>query len=226
MVTRARQVGIIAWESTDDETRPVTPWPVHRTAGDFLQSELKDIFKGYWRDLLQSQPNQIEIVGEKLTIEPIIRQVAMEFCIPMTIARGFCSQPPMKKMADRYRQSGKEKLVLLFLSDFDPEGEELIQAFSRSMRDEFHISDLHPLKVALTREQVSERELPVRMQAKETSSRYAKFADKYGDDVYELEALAPEDLQAILRDAIDSVIDVDLFNKELDAEKQDAAFLK
>ena len=64
------------------------------------------------------------------------------------------------------------------------------------------------------------------MQAKKTSVNYAKFSAKYGDDVYELEAVAPEKLQTILHEAIDSVIDADAFNSELDAERADAAFLE
>ena len=52
-----------------------------------------------------------------------------------------------------------------------------------------------------------------------------RFVDEHGDDAYELEALPHEDLQQILRDAIDGVIDTDAFNHEVDCEKQDAAFL-
>jgi uncharacterized protein (DUF2267 family) len=61
--------------------------------------------------------------------------------------------------------------------------------------------------------------------AEEHYRRYARFVQQYGDQVYELEALAPELLQKLLTDAIDSVIDHRAFNHELDAEKQDAAFL-
>ena len=43
--------------------------------------------------------------------------------------------------------------------------------------------------------------------------------------VFELEAIQPDKLQELLRDAIDRVIDKPAFNAELDAEKSDAAFL-
>ena len=55
---------------------------------------------------------------------------------------------------------------------------------------------------------------------------YCKFSAKHGDDVYELEALEPEKLQEILREAIDGVLDIDAFNAELDTERNDAAFLE
>jgi hypothetical protein len=64
------------------------------------------------------------------------------------------------------------------------------------------------------------------MKAKETSSRHDKFVARHGDDVFELEAVPPADLQAILREAIDGVLDVDAFNAEVDAEAEDAARLE
>jgi hypothetical protein len=44
----------------------------------FVRDELDSFLKGYYRDLMQSQPNHIEIIGEKNTIRGIIRPVAME----------------------------------------------------------------------------------------------------------------------------------------------------
>ena len=63
------------------------------------------------------------------------------------------------------------------------------------------------------------------MKAKEQGSRYEKFVSRNGDDVFELEAVEPKRLQAILRAAIDSVLDIDAFNAELGREKQNAVNL-
>jgi hypothetical protein len=49
--------------------------------------------------------------------------------------------------------------------------------------------------------------------------------ERHGDDVFELEALRPEDLTALLTDAIESVIDRDALNHEIAAEARDALFL-
>ena len=62
------------------------------------------------------------------------------------------------------------------------------------------------------------------MEAKKSSSQYQKFYDRYGtDDVFEVEALRPAQLQTLLEEAIDSVMDLDLFNQEREKEKSDAA---
>jgi hypothetical protein len=94
------------------------------------------------------------------------------------------------------------------------------------LRDDFGIDDVHPIKVALTRDQVNEHKLPPLMVAKETSSNYKRFVAKYGTAAYEVEAMPTKTLQKIVREAIDAVIDREAFNAELDQERQDAASLE
>jgi 5S rRNA maturation endonuclease (ribonuclease M5) len=215
VLTRGRLSREIPWEAIGDETRPIAVWDVQKSVAPFIKKQFDRFMKGYARDYMQSQPNHIEIVGEKLTIKPIIDPVAMEFCIPYTIGRGYSSITPRHDMAERFWKSGKERLIVLILSDFDPDGEEIAQSFARSMRDDFDI-DVHPIKVALTGDQVGELRLPPKMEAKEGSKNFQKFIDQYGKNVFELEAIEPEKLQEMLDSAIKSIIDVNAFNSELD----------
>ena len=90
LLTR-RLAGEIPMHAIADVTRPVITWNVHREPGAFIGQQFDGFVKSYWRDLLQSQPNHFEIVGEKNTVESIIRPVAMEYCIPLTIGRGYCA---------------------------------------------------------------------------------------------------------------------------------------
>lgn len=226
LLTRARYEGIIPFEVIHDPTRPVTTWQVHGNVGQFYRATMGGLLKGYYRNLQQSQPNHIEIVGEKNTIDGIIRPVAMEMCIPLTIGRGFCSTPPKRALVQRFRASGKQSLVVLIVSDHDPDGEEIAHSLARGLRDDFHVPEVRAVKVALTREQVDELELPAGMvKAKPTSTNYERFVRAYGDDVYELEAIPPAELQRLLRQSIDRVLDAAAFNAEINAEKRDAAHL-
>jgi len=225
LLVRARLDGTIPMTAIADATRPVELHCTHRDCRDFIRNELHWLFKGYRRDLMQSQPNHVEIVGEKNTVAPILKPIAEKYTIPLTTGRGYCSLPPRYEMAERFRKSGKSKLVLLIVSDFDPDGEEIAHSFARSMRDDFHIRNIHPLKVALSAGQVAEYRLPPMMQAKVSSSNHAKFTAKHGNNVFELEALPPRDLQGILARTIDAIIDIDMFNRELDAERSDAVEL-
>jgi ParB-like chromosome segregation protein Spo0J len=225
LLTRARLTGGIPMAAIADPTRPVLAWRTHADVSMYLRAELDGMFSTYWRDLMQSQPNHVEIIGEKNTILPILRPIAAKYTIPMTIGRGYCSLAPRYEIAERFKQSGKERLILLILSDFDPDGEEIAHSLARSLRDDFAVENITPIKVALTAEQIRKHKLPPRMTAKKSSSNYDRFAKAHGDDVFELEALEPEQLQKVLTEAIDRVIDVETFNHELDRERGDAGLL-
>jgi hypothetical protein len=226
LLTRARLAKLIPFHAIADETRPVMTWQVHREPGTFIRSELEGLLKGYWRDLLQSQPNHLEMLVEKNTVAKIVETVCSRYCIPLTSGRGYCSLPPRWNMAQRYRKSGKDKLILLIVSDFDPDGEAIAESFARSMRDDFGIANLHPMKVALTSEQVEEFGLVPEMEAKTGSKQHAKFVAKFGTHTWEVEALPPEQLQELLEDAIQSVLDLDAFERECEAERLDAQRLE
>jgi hypothetical protein len=226
ILTRARIDGLIPFAAIADETRPVVLWPVHQDSRGFIRYEMTQFLRGYWRDLLQSQPSHIELLGEKNTVASILREVAADYCIPLTTGRGYCSLPPRYEMAQRFRRSGKDRLILLVVSDFDPEGEDIAHSMARSLRDDFGIDAIHPIKVALTAEQVRARNLPPNTDAKKDSSRYRKFVRQHGESVYELEALPPAELQQIVREAIEGVIDRAAYAAEIEAEKADAAFLE
>jgi hypothetical protein len=221
LLTRARLEGYISWDAIDDPTRTTALWNVFPSVEPFFKKQMDGFLTGYFRNFMASQPHHIEIIGEKNTIEGIIKPIAMEFRIPYTLSRGYSSSQPRYKLAQRYEESGKNKLILLILTDHDPDGDEIAQSFCRSMRDDFGIENIHPVRVALTREQVNVLGLPPIMQAKDTSRNYQKFFDKHGGDVFELEAVPPEKLQQILKDAILSVIDIDAFNREQELEEAD-----
>ena len=226
MVTRMRLDGTIPFDAIGDASRLSTSWDVHVEPGAFVAKEIDDFLKGYFRNLQQSQPCHIEVLGEKNTVYGILRPVCMEFCLPLTSGKGYCSLPPRHAMAQRFRKSGKDRLVLLMVTDFDGDGECIAESFARSMRDDFGIENITPIKVALNGDQVASRNLPPVMKAKPASKQTPKFVAKHGSHVWELEALKPDDLQGILRTAIVSVIDVDAFNAEQRAEADDAAGLK
>ncbi len=225
LLTRARLQGDIAMDVIADETRPQFNWTVWDNAQAYLSTAVEAFLTGYWRRLQQSQPNHIEVLGEKNTLGSILKPVCSEYCIPLTLGRGYCSLAPRASIAERYRRSGKDELTLLVISDFDPDGESIAESFARSMRDDFGIVGVTAQKVALTYAQTQTLNLPPAMEAKKSSRQYKAFAKKYGDDVWEVEALPPEKLQSLLRDAIHDVMDLDLYNGEVEREKEDSQFL-
>jgi hypothetical protein len=225
LVTRARHEGYVEYEVIDDTTRPVTTWNVEPNLSSYYSRQMEDVLNGYWRDLMQSQPNHIEIVAEKNTLQNVLRPVASEFCIPITFGRGQCSTRPLYNIAERYKKNGKERLVILAVSDLDPDGDEIAHSLGLRLRDDFNIGQVTVIKTALTMKQVDTLKLPKKYErAKTGSTNYKRYLEAYHTDfVWELEALKPKVLQGLLTAAIDGVIDRKAFNDEVDAEQADAA---
>lgn len=225
LLTRARISGGIPFAAIHDPTRPVTRWSVWSGVAAYVAEELASLFDGYARDLMRSQAHHVEIVVEKNSVEPMIRPVAAEFTIPLTSGRGYASLPPRAGMVERYENSAKTDLIVIFVTDFDPEGESIAESFARSLRDDFEVDRVRPIKAALTAQQIKEFDLPAAMTAKQGSSRRAGFVQKHGEHVWELESLHPAELQRIVRETVESAIDVEAFNHEVEAEKEDARYL-
>ena len=104
ILVRMRLANIIPMHSIEDETRPVAVWDCYKHVGAFTSRQLDDFLANYSRDLMQSQQDHFEIVGEKMTIESIIRPIAAHFCIPYTIGRGYSSLPPRANVRSRSKR--------------------------------------------------------------------------------------------------------------------------
>lgn len=227
LLIRARLSKDVPMASIEDTTRPIQDGGGFSTFEQFVAQETERFLSGYTRNLMQGQKNHVEIMLEKNALRTVIETVAREYCIPCTTGRGFSSLSPRYDLALRFRQSGKARLVLLMLTDFDPDGDEIAASFARSLRDDFNIQSIHAVKVALTTEDVQAYDLPSDMDAKVSSPNYQKFLKKYGSTkVVELDAAPVKLLQSKLREAIKSVIDVAEFNAQIEQEAQDSAHIQ
>jgi hypothetical protein len=223
----ARLQGLISWNVIDDPTRPMTIWDVHNSTQPYVEEELREFLAGYSRNLLQSQPNHVELFAEKKTLSSIIRPIAAKYCMPLTVGSGCCSIAPIEKLVRRFEWSGKEKLIILTIADFDPAGIMIARSFAQRLRDYFQIEDIDPRRVALTQDQVNAYNLPVggNIELKNDVNKET-FREEFGEDTYEVEALEPTDLKAIVESAIEQTIDVAAYNHELECEEKDSQFLE
>jgi hypothetical protein len=228
LITRLRLNGSIPWEAFDDFTRPFKQFEPFNNVREFVRQEVDKLFDGYWRDLLQSQPNHIEVVCEKNAIYHMVLRVTEKYQIPTSSGRGFNSIDPWYDLKQRYQQSGKDRLIVIVLSDYDPEGEMIPQVGGRTLRDDFGLEHFDIIKAGVTRQQITQYQLPPQNFAKETSSNYEWFVQSNnGDDtVWELEALQPLDMMRDLEEVLKNVIDIDLFNREIATEREEAVYLQ
>jgi hypothetical protein len=231
LLTRARLEGHIPFEAIADPTRKVVIWPGHPTVRSFVTAEMETFLENYNRQKQLTQPHHIEIIGEKNTIEASIRSAAFYYDIPYTLGRGYCSLDPREKMAERFQKSKKKKLVLLVLSDFDPDGELIASSFAQSMVRDFDIpiGNIIARKVCLHWNQVQGRNLPQMFDIDPKKLKTPKFQAhiaKYGHHFHELETLTHEERPHLLHEAVLEILDQYAFDAELKREKRDQAKIK
>jgi len=230
LITRLRLDGTIPWKAFHDPTRPLTKFEAFKDVREYMRQAMSDFGAGYWRDLLQSQPNHVEVVVEKNTVYHMAQSVTEKYQIPTSSGRGFGSIDMWHELNERYRKSRKDCLVVIVLSDFDPEGEWIPLVGGQTLRDDFGVEagKLRIIKAGVTKEQILKYNLPSMNFAKESSSNHQWFVDRNGgdDSVYELEALNPADMLRDLDNVIRSVIDVELYNREVEIEKSESPYLE
>lgn len=226
LVTRLRLTGELPMEAIDDSERIVIVPNTDPDPATFIRRELDWLFDGYRRDLLRSQPCHIELVVEKKTLKGVLAPVAEEFTMPVTFAKGKSSIPPRRDIAKRFKRSGKDMLLLILVTDCDPDGDVVAESFVRSMRDDFKIGNVTGVRAALTPSQATAYNLPKNMEAKKSSPTYRAYVKRHNTDaVWELEALPYQTLRRIVRDCIIANLDVPTFNKELQTYKNECAEL-
>ena len=127
----------------------------------------------------------------------------------------------------RFRQSGKEALIILTIADLDPAGIMIARSFAQRLRDYFHIANVDARRVALTQDQIDDYSLVVGGNINDKADvNRERFEAEFGVDTYEVEALEPSDLESIIEEAIEQTIDVDACNEEIEREEKDSQFLE
>jgi hypothetical protein len=114
----------------------------------------------------------------------------------------------------------KKDAILFYLGDHDPSGEDMVRDIQERL--EMYGVPLDVRKLALTMDQVEEYDPPPNP-AKMSDPRAAEYVDKHGDTSWEVDALGPDVLDQLIRDAFDGVVDkekMDAIKEEEEADKK------
>lgn len=219
-LVRARRARLIDFDSIrDDGVVTISP-DCYQSVEHFWDEAAKQA-RSYRRDRETGQPQRIELWCESAGMLPQLARVADAFSVPVYSASGFLSLTATRQIADRALE-GTCPTVLLHVGDLDPSGESIFEAIAADAAA-FVEADrvvqtlrIEPVRVALTVEQVSAYNLPT-APAKATDGRSAKWQG----GTCQVEALAPDDLAAIVQEAIMSRMDLDRLAREVDLETDD-----
>lgn len=111
--------------------------------------------------------------------------------------------------AKRFQRT-KRRNIILHLGDHDPSGIDM----TRDIQERLNLfdADVNVERIALQMEQVEELKLPPNP-AKLTDSRCGDYIRRFGDSSWELDALTPQYIDALIEKHIKEFVDVDKFNE-------------
>jgi hypothetical protein len=122
----------------------------------------------------------------------------------------------------RYERAGQTPIILHF-GDHDPSGIDMTRDIDDRLR--MFMGGMEVRRLALNMDQVEQYQPPPNP-AKLTDSRATGYIERFGDESWELDALDPTTLSALVRDEIqDRILDDDAWQEQVQIEDEHRANL-
>lgn len=219
-LVRARRARMISFDMIRDDGVVTYSSRWHDGIEDFWNDAARRA-KDYRRARQTGQPHYVELWCEAAGMAPQLARVADKYSVPVFSSGGFSSLTAVRLIAERALDR-TVPTILLHVGDLDPSGESIFDsmaadaaAFVEADRIVYNLR-LVPVRLALTREQVVEYDLPTAPAKKED-----KRSRRWEGETCQLEALAPDQLAAIVDDEIRSLIRPDQFNRQVEIEQDE-----
>lgn len=219
-INEGRLAGLIDWDRIVDRTRNLE----QNNHWDGPEDIVEACASQFQIDKWAGQENYVEVWIEKDALAGIL-EVA---CKPLDVAyfscRGYTSQSELWSAAMRLVRKAEDgrQITIVHLGDHDPSGIDM----TRDIRDrlklfmERHGQDApEVLRVALNMDQVEQYNPPPNP-AKTTDSRYDDYIVEHGEESWELDALEPAVITALIQEAVGERRDEELWERSKAAENR------
>jgi hypothetical protein len=220
LLADARYAGLIDWDAIEDRGRqPETPadWD---NIGELVESALRSYRLPRWR----GQGKHVELWVEKQALAGVLWPLASRYHTTLMVNKGYSSASAMYESARRIKQAGEPENIIFYLGDHDPSGEDMVRDIEDRLV-EFEVEDLTVTKIALNMAQIKQYNPPPNP-AKMTDSRAVAYVAKFGDQSWEVDALPPNVLVQLIRDAFDQEIDTETMDAIKAREQHDKEALR
>ena len=117
-------------------------------------------------------------------------------------------------------------IKIFYVGDWDPSGLDIVRDLLCKIR-RYQKTTNYPklIRVGIHREDITAYNLPP-CRIKEKDPRSEEFEKKYGPDTVESDALPPAELRQRIKDAVQELIDVPLWNRKLKVEEAEFRSIK
>lgn len=211
-----RRNGKLPYDWLTDNTR----WQRKPQTFRSIEQALNETASFYRKSLWQNANAYVEIWLEKDALSGVIYPVTAEYDVPLMVARGYASLSFLHSAAE-YIDSLDVPTFIYHLGDYDPSGVNAGEKIEETLRELAPKADITFKRLAVTPEQIAEWRLPTRP-TKKSDTRSKGF----GDISVELDAIAPNRLRQLVREAIEIHLPVEQFAILKVAEKSERDALR
>jgi hypothetical protein len=181
---------------------------------DNAQEYVESVRRSYRRNNWQDQPNYCEIWGEKASVLGSLRPIANEYGIVCRVCRGFGSAG-MEDQVGRLFEGIDKPITVFYVGDHDASG----VLIERDMHRRVQISsgrEFTMTRLAIHAADIKKFKLPPQ-KIKDADTRARSFRHEFGKNAatVELEALPVAELKHRIDIAIRSLIDFDLWDRQI-----------
>lgn len=222
IINDARLAGMIDWYHLEDRTRNLRALSHWTSPAQIIDGAAYS----YRIDRWATQPNRVEVWIEKDALVGVIERVCNRYDVPYFSCRGYTSQSEVWGAAQRLAsyQKKEQQPVILHLGDHDPSGIDMTRDITDRLA--LFLGDAIPIdRLALNFDQV-EQYSPPPNPAKLTDSRAVQYIRLHGDESWELDALDPEVISALIETAITRLQDKRAWSKAVVDEDDQKQVLK
>lgn len=228
VISDARLAGLVSWTAIEDRTRNLRGLRRYESPAEALAGAAD----GYRIDLWHSQPWRPEVWIEKDALTGVIEGICDELRVDFFACRGYSSQSEQWRAGRRlagYVARG-QRPIILHLGDHDPSGLDMTRD-NRDRLSMFAGAPVQVVRLGLNIDQVRDLGLapnPLKSDdaGRLTDSRGAAYRRDYGDESWELDALDPEMLRDLIRDAVLRLRDPAAWDAALAEEAEDRRYLR
>lgn len=221
VMSDARLAGLVDWAMMEDRLRELERCPRWASPSQIINAVAEQYKEDPWR----TQVWRPEVWIEKDALAGVIERACTELRIDYFACRGYVSQSAQytaSKRFDMHRRAGQQPIVF-HLGDHDPSGIDM----TRENRDKFQLLTgwgVEVRRLALNMDQVEQYNPPPNF-AKTTDTRYAGYITEYGTESWELDALDPNVIDQLIRDAVNPLINRARWDTAMEEEKENRARL-
>lgn len=221
LLGEARMSGLCDWNAIEDRIRV----PQFPSQWNDIPDAMNTLINVYRRKRWNDQENYVEVWVEKDALSGVLEPITNDYHVHLLVNRGYSSISAMHDASLRFLRAERKgkNCYLLYLGDQDPSGEDMVRDIEHRL-DELWAT-VKVSKIAITMEQVQAYNPPPNP-AKLTDPRAEDYILKHGVNSWEVDALPPAVLNAILTDELELLVDREKYEAQIELENADKKVMK